>query len=1318
MKAKRRIISFALCFTVIVSAIFIGTLMLATANTQTVLDISKGDIHIGNGVVSGFDQDGNSVSFDEDGYRIVGTTQTNVINIFSADTVNITLDNVVCRGVASSCLDICNTTVNLTLVGDSILETHQDHTPQNAVYMDIGGRINVSGDGSLRIHGSSNYYGGGPAIEGGNLTLNGGTVTLIGGNKIQNDFGECFGGGLVTVNAGTLNCYQGELNSSLPGKMRTTGLTINADGTVNVGTIALDLGGGINTSGTLNSHNTIPGNVSINGGCVTVENGAFSLRPTLSSVVNWKVTANNSPVLYNNINNQTYTDSSSIKIEACTAHEMDYTGTITKVDDTNHKGYCKWCNYDNVVEAHTGHYTYSASDNNVIADCICDHSLTAQLKLKADADLTYTGSAITPMEMEYPASWPGTTNQPTDADYSGNIHAGTASCTFAYKSGVVAVQSFNIAKRTPTASMFDVTLPNNAVYNGGPHYAGVVYSADIGSIAVKYNGSTSVPTDAGAYVVTVDVVGNSNYNSATGIVLGGFIVDELEITLPTITGKVYNGAVQTADITGTGYYTVEENNGGTHVGSYDVVLKLTDSVNYKWNTTNDISVTLEFVISKAGNTWNTMPYVGGWTYGDVASVTNGEAKFGTATVVYTGTDNNSVPYNSSAVPTNAGNYTATFTVEGTTDYEGLSKQINFSIDKATYDMSGATWDYNGALQYTANEQKVEVIGLPAGVTVESYTCNTATDVGNYTAEVTLSYDSCNYIMPTINNLDWKIENNWDPTEYVLSGEGWLNSDLIITPANGYKISVVLDGSWADAVTGYTEGASSEITFYLKDEATGAVSLPKTIFYRLDKTPATGEISFSTENSWTEFVEPVSFGLFYKNEVTVAIEGTDGLSGINSIEYFISESGMSLADVKAHTNWTAYNVGFTVALEDEKQFVCYARIKDNAGNTTYVSTNGAEYDITAPVISGVENGKVYYTTQKVTVTDKNIDTVTLNGDSRVDIFMLSGNTDKEYVIVATDKANNSSTVTVTMKPVSAISAPIDSITEGNVKSTHESVIDEVKSNVDAVDTTNATNEEKEALNAIKDKITALKQAISNTKSEISRIDNALAQYDDDAVKSTDKEDIEELADDTNALLEGDNLSDAEKTLLQGIMTEIEELIQIIEDAADALDTENIESVKDITSENVTAENKDSLEKAQEELEKALADNAGKYTDEEIDTAEDKIKRIEDALKAIDNAEAVEKMINDLPEVITKEDEEAIKAARNAYNALTENEKSIAGNDAINTLIGAEAALDALNNPNIDSPNTGDSSHILLYLALVGISLLAVIALVISGRKEEA
>ncbi len=103
--------------------------------------------------------------------------------------------------------------------------------------------------------------------------------------------------------------------------------------------------------------------------------------------------------------------------------------------------------------------------------------------------------------------------------------------------------------------------------------------------------------------------------------------------------------------------------------------------------------------------------------------------------------------------TNAG--TATVTVTGVGFYSGV-KELTFAIERASYDMSGAGWDYAAPFDYDGEEKSVQVTGLAEGVTVISYSGNTATLPGTYIASVVLAYDSLNYEEPVIEDLVWEI----------------------------------------------------------------------------------------------------------------------------------------------------------------------------------------------------------------------------------------------------------------------------------------------------------------------------------------------------------------------------------------------------------------------------------------------------------------------------------------------------------------------------------------------------------------------------------
>ena len=604
------------------------------------------------------------------------------------------------------------------------------------------------------------------------------------------------------------------------------------------------------------------------------------------------------------------------------------------------------------------------------------------------------------------------------------------------------------------------------------------------------------------------------------------------------------------------------------------------------------------------------------------------------------------------------NYAITFANE-TDAYEITQRELTVAVTVADkkYDGLNTAVITSAVLNNVANGDQIVLTNGTA--TFESV--NAANGISIVFTDFAISGDKAgNYTLKQPTGVTASITNGWNPiadTEYTVSvpnGNGWLNADFLVTAKDGYKVSLTntANGDWGDTLIGSVEGADSSIQFYVKNIADGTISEMTTAGYKLDKGNPTGKVSFDERNGWEGFLNTISFGLFYKDEVTVKAEASDALSGVGKIEYIESATAMSLAELKAATGWTEMpKSGVGVTVEDAKQFVYYVRITDQAGNVTYLSTDGAEYDTTAPVISGIENGKTYYTTQKVTVTDKNIASVTLNGEPAAADITLDGNVDKTYTITATDKAGNETTVTVTMKPIASIAEPIDEITEDNVK-------------------------------------------------------------------SSDKETIEGVIAQVEELLKDEDLTEDEKAALEEIRTEAGRLIEKIEEVTEATETENTEKVEDITSENVTPEDKGDLEKAKDDLEKALEEHGDNMTEEEKKAVQDEIDRMDEALEVIGNVEKVEELIGKLPGTITKNDADAVKAADDAYNALSDYEKSLVDKDAKKKLDDAKAALAELNKPtDTDSPQTGDNSHMALWIALLFVSGGAVVTLTVTGRKKR-
>ena len=175
---------------------------------------------------------------------------------------------------------------------------------------------------------------------------------------------------------------------------------------------------------------------------------------------------------------------------------------------------------------------------------------------------------------------------------------------------------------------------------------------------------------------------------------------------------------------------------------------------------------------------------------------------------------------------------------------------------------------------------------------------------------------------------------------------------------------------------------------------------------------TGEIKIA-ENGWKSFLNTITFGLFFKDTQTVTVTATDNSGETVTIEYLLSEKALTESELAGMT-FTAYSAPFSINPDNE--YVIYAKLTDTSGNVAYINTNGIVLDATVPVISGIENGKTYCEAQTVTINEKYIDTVTVNG-TEVTLDENGGFTlspaDGEQKIVVTDKAGNTAEMTVTV-----------------------------------------------------------------------------------------------------------------------------------------------------------------------------------------------------------------------------------------------------------------------------------------------------------------
>ena len=174
---------------------------------------------------------------------------------------------------------------------------------------------------------------------------------------------------------------------------------------------------------------------------------------------------------------------------------------------------------------------------------------------------------------------------------------------------------------------------------------------------------------------------------------------------------------------------------------------------------------------------------------------------------------------------------------------------------------------------------------------------------------------------------------------------------------------------------------------------------------------TGEIIIGT-NKWREFLNKLTFGLFFKDTQEVTINASDN-SGTVFVSYLVTNRDLSETELGSLV-YRAYDEPFLI--EPNGEYIVYAMLVDESMNITYLRSDRITLDNIRPVIGGIENGKTYCESQTVTIDEKYIDTVTVNG-TKVTLDENGGFTlspaDGEQKIIVTDKAGNTAEMTVTV-----------------------------------------------------------------------------------------------------------------------------------------------------------------------------------------------------------------------------------------------------------------------------------------------------------------
>ena len=322
--------------------------------------------------------------------------------------------------------------------------------------------------------------------------------------------------------------------------------------------------------------------------------------------------------------------------------------------------------------------------------------------------------------------------------------------------------------------------------------------------------------------------------------------------------------------------------------------------------------------------------------------------------------------------------------------------------------------------------------IPETMPAENITVKAQWEINQYT--IAFDTNGGSEIAPITQDYGTEITAPDNPTRKGYTFKGWDKEIPETMPAENITVkaqweinqyTIAFDTNGGSEIAPITQDYGTEITAPDKPTRKGYTfkgwdkEIPKTMPAEnititarwKDTEKPTGEIIIGT-NKWNQFLNELTFGIFFKDTQEVTINAVDN-SGVVFVSYLVTDKELSEAELNSLV-FRAYEEPFCI--DPNGEYIIYVMLVDENINITYLRSDRITLDNIQPVISGIENGKTYCEAQTVTVDEKYVDTVTVNGTVvtlDADGGFVLPPTNGEQKIVVTDKSGNNAEMTVTV-----------------------------------------------------------------------------------------------------------------------------------------------------------------------------------------------------------------------------------------------------------------------------------------------------------------